>query len=483
MTPISNATIHDIAHMFVKTIKNIDWEVLLVPALVSAFTSLSILVWAPKYFLAVILVILPFIIIFIINKPFVLFQIIIVIMPFSLLPILNVQIMGVPGLKVTNILIVATFGSFIFAKLTSNRQLYERVFIAGMLSLLLIAVYRAIPNIPIFNMEMDENFSAVRFFQTFFLKPIIYFSPFILISLYFSNNEQLELALKTFVLSILIFSLVLLAIYMFHTPDKTNFENIRKSFANVTHLHGNNIATIYILSFPITMSYFYIKRNAFSILCILLSLITIGLLYSRTAYAVILVSIFLYLFISKRMNGVPLVCCLLVFGVINLPSSITERFLTGIESKNVQQISAGRVSDIWVPIISELKESPKTLLIGNGMRGYWSTEAFKKGQVYGANHAHNLYLDTILDIGILGLFSLAFFCFIFLAKLFKSIQRQSHDRGKNELLYGVVVSILSFLISGVTGRLWYPVIYNYPLWLVLAIGSATIKLQVKEKTS
>jgi len=453
----------------------------LIPIILSVLIGNVIISFAPNYYLICLVVLAPFVIIPLLNKPFLLLQILILVIPFSNTELLTMQIMEIPGLKVINTLFVLTFVSFILKNVRANTTLYEKVFIVGALSFFFIAVLRSMPQIPFLNIRYNENFNEIRYFQSFFLRPMIYFTPFIFISLYLSDFKKVELFLKTQIFSITVFSIFLLGIYLFFTPDKTDFENIRTSFSSVMHLHGNNIATIFATSFPLLISYYFIKKNVFSIFSIILAVITIGILYSRTAYLLTLLSVFIYLFISKRFKWVPIICGVLLLASIFLPSSISQRAMTGLESKDVFAISAGRVEGIWFPLIEEVLRNPQQLVFGNGLKAILFMEVYKKGHIYRTGHAHNLYLNTILDMGLIGLTFYMLFFILLISKFFNAIKRNSINDNQKEILIGVIVAIISFLVSGFTGRLFYPTISNYPIWLILAIGSAILKIQGKKE--
>ena len=165
-----------------------------------------------------------------------------------------------------------------------------------------------------------------------------------------------------------------------------------------------------------------------------------------------------------------------------LPSSISERALTGIESHDSYQLSAGRVSDIWVPLINEIVQSPEKLFFGSGRRAILFSDAYKNGHIYDTGHAHNLYLNTVLEIGLLGLTFFGIFYFVFIKYIFKTIKKYWNSPNEREILLGVVVSTICFLIAGLTGREIFPNNANYPIWFVLAIGSAILKIQTKKET-
>ena len=454
---------------------------ILVVFLYSLITALVILILKANYFAIVVVVFAPFILIFLLNKPFALLTILMLSMPFSVTSLFDMQLMGVPGLKLINILFVMTFFSFIHAKIPVNVQFNEKLFILGTITLLLIATIRSVPHISLFNIIWDEHYSINRYFQSFLLKPIIYLSPFIYLSLFISDRRRLHKMLKAYIVSIVLLSAFLLSVYIFIAPDRANFESVRESFSMVMHLHANSLATIYTISFPIILSSFFIRKSILSLICLILVVLAIGILYSRTAYLLVILSIFLYLFISKRFKLLPLLLCVCVGLSFFIPHSIKDRAMTGFQSKDRNEISAGRIDDIWIPLIEEISRSPKAMLIGKGRYAIIFSKAHNSGVIYRTGHAHNMYLDCLLDIGLIGLmFFLGFFLF-YLMRCLTHVKKLNLLIEDQEMLYGVIVSIICFLIAGMTGRSFFPELSNYPIWLVLAFGSVVIKLSERAK--
>lgn len=444
--------------------------------LYSVLIAFAILILQTNYFAIFVVVFAPFAFIFLLNKPVTLLSILILIMPFSATSLFDMQIMGVPGLKLINILFVMTFFSFIHAKRPVDVQLNEKLFIIGTIALLLIAVIRSVPHIPLFNIIWSEHYSINRYFQSFLLKPIIYLSPFIYLSLFISDRRILRKILRIYIVSMVLLSTFLLGLYIFNAPDKANFESVRESLSVAMHLHGNNLATIYTISFPIFLSVFFIRKSILSLTGLILVVITIGILYSRTAYFLIVLSTVLYLLISKRPKFIPFVLFIGILLSVFIPHSITQRAITGLQSKDRYEISAGRIDGIWIPLMQEISKSPKNVLIGRGRHAILFSKAHNSGIIYRTGHAHNMYLDILLDTGLIGLmFFLGFFLF-YLRKYLIHVKKLDLLIEDREMLYGVIVSIICFLIAGMTGRSFFPTLPNYPIWLALAIGSVIIKL-------
>jgi hypothetical protein len=156
------------------------------------------------------------------------------------------------------------------------------------------------------------------------------------------------------------------------------------------------------------------------------------------------------------------------------PDTVIERGLTGIEERNLQAFSAGRVENIWMPLLDDVKRDPKKLLVGSGRYAIIHSSPLWKG------HAHNMYLTTFLDTGIVGL---SFFVLFFLYFL-KEIRNGIRDVPKGKyrtLLAGTLVSIVAYLLSGMTGRNFFPEMSNSYLWISLAISLNIVRMHQKER--
>src|SRR3989338_2650901 len=78
----------------------------------SLIVGCLILLLSPNYFQIILIVFVPIIFLFLINKPFILLSILLLILPFSSVRVFDVQIVGVPGLKLINILFAIRLISF-----------------------------------------------------------------------------------------------------------------------------------------------------------------------------------------------------------------------------------------------------------------------------------------------------------------------------------------------------------------------------------
>ena len=170
----------------------------------------------------------------------------------------------------------------------------------------------------------------------------------------------------------------------------------------------------------------------------------------------------------------PIILCLVGLLLLLVPGSVSKRAMTGLQSRDSYEITAGRLDDIWIPLIQEISKSPLSIIIGRGRHAIIFSEAYNANRMHRTGHAHNMYLDTLLDSGLTGLtFFLGFFLF-YLKQCFAYLNKSKILAEDRELLFGVIVSIVCFLLAGFTGRAFFPTLDNYPIWLVIAAGAIII---------
>jgi len=304
---------------------------------------------------------------------------------------------------------------------------------------------------------------------SYYVKPMLYFIPTIVIIKYAKEKKHLE-----FIINILVFSAVALAVYLlflfFKSPDKN--ELARNYMSSILMIHGNAIATFLIIAFPLVLARYFTRKNLLSAVCLALTIIAIGIVFSRTAYLTTLFSLIVYLVLSKRAKVLPVFLIGLFVLVFTVFTSIKERATKGFESNQLNEIFAGRIDGIWLPLWDEYSQSVTKILVGNGMYSIKVSDSANRGYlISAATHPHNMYIEAILDAGIFGLILFVSFYFILLKKTFKNLKRFRVPELK-EYQFAVLVSLMSFLIAGLTGRSFFPRMENSFIWLVIGITIA-----------
>ncbi len=97
-----------------------------------------------------------------------------------------------------------------------------------------------------------------------------------------------------------------------------------------------------------------------------------------------------------------------------------------------------------------------------------------------APHAHNLFLQLFIEIGIPGFLIFAAFLFCFLQSGF-SLAKCGEDRGVRLIGCGAVCGILAALVQGMTDYIWYNYRVFFVFWVVVGIASAARRIDAAER--
>lgn len=200
---------------------------------------------------------------------------------------------------------------------------------------------------------------------------------------------------------------------------------------------------------------------------IAMSLLAIVFSFSRTAY--VTAPLILLLTQSRIRMKEKLITLGAVAVIIAIFSPlIMERAETGFQEKNISmsKISAGRTDKIWAPLWEDFMERP---VVGNGRFAQLRSESFFKNRL---THAHSLYLQILIDMGIIGMFIV----FAVIVRLYR-IGRKAGT----PLPYLVFV----LLLVGIPGHSFYPDTTNSLIWIFYGLSLAVLavsRIEARQKT-
>jgi len=259
---------------------------------------------------------------------------------------------------------------------------------------------------------------------------------------------------------------------MFVVPDLRNVDEASEYYLLNFGMHRNDLANFFIIGFPIVIGRFFIKKSVLNISILLLTIIATGFLFSRTAYLLLILSFALYLIFSKRAKFLPIFVAVLFGLSLIISTVIVERATKGLQSRDSDEISAGRISSIWLPLIDECFENPTKLLFGKGRYAILSSNAAARGTILETiDHPHNMYLELVLDVGFFGLIVVSGFFAVLLRKCYHAM-RTSSKLITTEYYHVITVSIISYFFAGMTGRSLFPVLSNSYLWVIAGLAIA-----------
>ncbi len=416
------------------------------------------------------------------QRPLLALSFLILLLPFSEIPLFADKLISIPGARPALLL-----GAFVIAVSAinlwkvSNPGPLAISFVAVSMSLFTFAVARSVGYLETLNVIWpEEDLSVPGYILSYLVKNLIYFFPFVAVVLYARTKRDVTFMITVLVGSIVALSVYFLYYFIFEVENKGIIELAWEYAGEALGLHKNAASAIYVIIFPLCLARFFVKKDAFGVGALVLSLASIAFLYSRTAYVTAVMSWLLYLIISKRAKFLPVFLAgaaglVLLLSSSYISESILERATSRIETGDINQISAGRVELLWIPLAEEYLNHPLDIVVGKGRYAMLTTAAARQGFILGASHPHNMFFEQILDAGLLGLACYLTFFSLFLLRSYRSIGLIK-DRVLKEYQVGVVVSIISFLAGGMTQGTLFPDLENSSIWAVLALGLVISRL-------
>ena len=360
---------------------------------------------------------------------------------------------------------------------------YSSIAIIGIFT---ISIIRSIPYLDLYNQfnYPATDLSTKGYILSAYVKPLIYFLPFVVIVKFGVKKEDIAFIMNIVYVTIILLSIHILYLYVFQMRS-LGFEGISNYYETYYGLHRNDLATFYVIGVPISLTHIFFNRKISDIIFHIFIFFAIGILFSRTAYITTVLAIFMYFVILKRSK----ILMFIVMGLIIVPiiflggiaERVTERATTGIKTKSKDVILSSRLDSIWIPLVREYIENPKKVLIGNGRYSILASKAREKGYIWSViGHPHNMYLEMIIDAGLIGIIIYSLFYYKIVRNAVKTLRFLEDERIK-EYIYANLLSIISFAVCGLTGRSLFPRPENIFIWIILGCTIAVCEISAKNR--
>lgn len=244
-----------------------------------------------------------------------------------------------------------------------------------------------------------------------------------------------------------------------------------------TFENPNVLAEYLILVLPLILAAFIISKSPRARLALAFSGAAASgcLIYtwSRGAWLGFLIGLFVFMLMYTKNS-----LTFMMFGSLGipflpfiLPESITQRFLS---IGNLGDSSTSFRVNIWQGVMRMLIDYfPSGIGIGN--------DSFKLvypmyalSGIETAPHSHNLYLQILVEIGIVGL--LVFIALVFIYAQSTLTLHVSEKRPTRLISAAIFCGILALLAQGMTDYIWYNYRVFLMFWLMLGLGAAVRKV-------
>lgn len=250
---------------------------------------------------------------------------------------------------------------------------------------------------------------------------------------------------------------------------------------NKIGLHANELGLLLALGLSVQLFMLPVVtgKARFALLaCMAMVGTALVLTFSRGSYLAALVPLLFFLITLRKVSfylviSVGLASVAMLFG-----DAIWERITTGTAAAPVahfstgggmsgEELSAGRFW-IWEKLFPDVWNSP---IVGSGVGSTVWTDAAHSGMIR-VGHPHNLYLRTMLDMGMAGLILVLLFYKNVFGHFRMLSNREDIDPLFRAAFKGIMFGFVGFLVAGMVGANYVTDQPQTYLWLMFGAGLA-----------
>lgn len=404
----------------------------------------------------------------------------IVLMPISGSHVFPHEMLGVTGLNPLNLLLVGTLGSYLLRALFdgSVRGFLPRpllwlyvvpILVAGVLGTRHVG--DIVPGFYMF--EMIAFNDVAGYVRDLAAKPLLIVLFALLVGAAVSRSEKPEKFFVPTLISIWMMSFMVIGFVLVQGGVLSEMASSEsREFLSALGLHANELGRLYAIAYALLL-FTWAQSEQFGSRLILLAsmalvVVALVLTFSRSAFAALLLVNGLFLLWRRNTRALVFLGLLVAAAPWVIPDAVYERITTGFGG-GLDAISAGRIEGLWLPLLPEVLRSP---IYGQGLGSTLWSEAMRTAggvTVLGVTHPHNAYLQTLLDMGIVGLILLC----AYFAHVWTGLRALAVDRALSPALrgfyQGAAAGLASFLIAGVVDGSLTPKPEQSFLWLAIGM--------------
>jgi O-antigen ligase len=401
----------------------------------------------------------------------------ILMLPVSYTAVFPHQLMGITGLNPVNVLIVGTLAAYILRGRMENVRALVPLPLLWMYVLpIVVGGLLGMDNVddisPSFHETLAiEFFTPMGYLRDMVVKPMLLVVGSVLVAAAVAKADKPErfitaIALSAVALAFVEFAFLLVSqvhLGMLASPKARTF------FSGIS-MHANTLGRIFVTAYALLLFVWWEARrpSVKMALFVALGILSFAILFTFSRNAWLGFFVVNGLFLMWKFNAKKLVLALggLVVAAVLAPEYVYRRLTYGFDTGDANVVSAGRVDGIWLPLLPEVWKSP---LWGNGLGStMWSTP-MEQGAMELVGHPHNAFLESLLDVGIIGLVLMCLF--------YWKVWRGWLSLGSNVNLspelraffQGACAAMIAFGVACMTGGSLRPITENTILWITIGM--------------
>jgi hypothetical protein len=401
----------------------------------------------------------------------------ILIMPVSASYLFPRAMFGITGLNPMNLLMVGTFAAYILAAMPdgSIRRLIPLWILPVYVIPIVLAGLNGMGNVGLipqvfFLSESIDFKNWIGYLRDDVLKPLIMVAYSLMVGAAYSRSREPEKFLTPAIISIWIMAFMAIAFFL---NSGLKFGQLASEYARAFFsplgMHANDLGRLYATAFGILLfTWDTTKRPLLkTMLFFSMGIVCAALLltFSRAAIISLVIIGGIYLLSRRNLKTFFLAALVIPGALLLMPGAVWYRLGMGVES-GAAGMSAGRIEDIWEPLLPQLIDKP---FFGHGLQSVLWAPAMRMGEMFEVTHPHSAYLGAFMDFGIVGALLLLTFWFTVwksFRKLAKDPELVPHERGFFE---GAAASLVAFMAAGFVGSSFTPVPEQSFLWLAIGM--------------
>jgi O-antigen ligase len=318
------------------------------------------------------------------------------------------------------------------------------------------------------------SFEPYDFLKAKYLKPLAYVIYAFLLGNALRDSKRPERFLAALAFAAVLPAVAVLVIIGLHGFALSELQS-QRAFLGPLGLHANEMAlSLALATGPLLYMWGAVRNGLLKLLCLAaMSLVIVALIltFSRAGFVGLVVIAVTYLFFRKRKGTIVAFVLLCAVLLVAAPQAVRDRLTTGVESgalsntvsnRNDEKLTQGRVVS-WMLLAPDVLRSP---LWGRGVASTAWTSAVTKG-VYAANHPHNMYLEILLDLGVLGFLAIVHLGRVVLRSFRRLAMAEELSPLMRRYFAGAAASFLGMLAMGFTSGHYMPYPEQAFMWFSL----------------
>jgi O-antigen ligase len=387
------------------------------------------------------------------------------------------SIAGLTGLNPINLLEVATLLSFLFSRETRIADLVpKRLFWLYVLPIVVGGLLGAqhVREIPsaFFDGGGVNFIDAAGYLRDMLVKPLTMVLVALLVGAAVTRSKKPENFLIPIIAAVWIMALLAIQFVLFSNITLSQLSGVgERGFFSAIGVHANELGRLFAVAYALLLFVWWESKNTVlkTVLLATMGVLTLALLltFSRGAFLGFVIVNVLFLLWKFNMRSLALAMLAGVVGLMLMPGAVYDRVMTGFgDGGNLDQVTAGRLDGIWLPLLPELLKSP---IWGSGLGSTMWSNAMRNGLMLLVGHPHNAYMEAVLDMGLLGLGLIcAYYVHVWqrLRALGSNMYLSPEMRG---FFQGAAAGLVAFAITNWAGSSLVPKPEYSFLWLAIGV--------------